>query len=115
MALHRRKVERFVNDMELYLLYRRVVEDRPELIRRYAEAMTSLVAAILADGVKRGEFAITNIPAAAGVVRDAVTVFIHPAHVQAAAKAGASMELNIRRTMTVLIRAFKAGVTLDEA
>lgn len=115
MALHRRKVERFAVDVELYLLYRRVVEDRPELIRRYAEAMTSLVAAILADGVKRGEFTITNIPAAAGVVRDAVTVFIHPAHVQAAAKAGASMELNIRRTMTVLIRAFTAGVTLDEA
>jgi len=115
MALHRRKVERFVGDMELYLLYRRVVEERPELIRRYAEAVTSLIAAILEDGVKRREFTIGNIAAAAGVVRDAVTVFVHPAHVQAAAKAGVSMEANLRRTMTVLIRAFTAGVTLNEA
>ena len=112
LALHRRKRERFGSDPELYQLYRRVVDERPELVRNYAEAITRLVAAILQDGVQQGEFNITDVGAAANVVRDAATVFIHPAHVEAAAKAGISMELNIHRMMAVLSLAFRSGISL---
>src|SRR5215471_13903886 len=89
LALHSRKLERFTNDPEVYQLYRRVVDERPGLIHDYAARMTRLVAArILADGVRKKEYKIDDIDVAAEVVRDAVTVYVHPAHVEAAAKLG---------------------------
>ena len=65
---------------------RNVVDERPGLIHDYAARMTKLVARILADGVRKKEYKIDDIDAAAEVVRDAVTVYVHPAHVEAAAK-----------------------------
>jgi AcrR family transcriptional regulator len=115
VALHHRKLERFADDFEVYQLYRRVVEERPELVRDYAKAITSLVGAILEDGVRQGEFKIDNIDAAAEVVRDAVTVFVHPAHVEAAQKAGVQMEPMIRRVIATLVVAFRTGVAFDAA
>jgi AcrR family transcriptional regulator len=112
LALHRRKRERFGNDPEIYQLYRRVVDERPDIVRGYAVAMTQLVAAILGDGVQQGEFKIDDVAAAAEVVRDAVTVFVHPAHVEAAATRGYSMERALLRVMATLIVAFKKGVSL---
>lgn len=111
LALHRRKRERFENDPEVYQLYRRVVDERPELVQNYARAITRLVSEILSDGVRRGEFKIDDIAAASGVVRDTLTAFVHPAHVEAAVKAGSSMEPAIHNTMTTLIVAFSAGVS----
>jgi len=113
-ALHHRKLERFADDFEVYQLYRRVADERPDLVRDYAEAITNLVAAILADGVRQGEFKIDNIGAAAGVVRDAITVFVHPAHVEAAHKAGIQMEPMMRRVIATLLVAFVAGVAFDK-
>ena len=112
LALHRRKVERFANDPEVYQLYRRVAEERPEIVRNYAAAITRLLAVILVSGVESGEFKIDDIDAAAGVVRDAATVFVHPAHVAAAAKAGLSGEPDLHRVMTTVMTAFTSGVSL---
>jgi AcrR family transcriptional regulator len=112
LALHQRKRERFSDDPEVYHLYRRVVDERPDLVRDYAAAMTRLVADILADGVRAGEFKIDDIAAAAGVVANAVTVFVHPAHVEAAARAGMAMEPSIRRMMATFKVAFETGVSL---
>ena len=53
LALHKRKLERFTNDPEVYQLYRRVVDERPGLIQDYAARMTKLIARILADGVRK--------------------------------------------------------------
>lgn len=113
LALHRRKRERFEGDPEVYQLYRRVVNERPEIVRQYAHAMTQLLANILAEGVKNKEFELDDVQAAAEVVRDAVTVFVHPAHVEAAAKAGLRMETELNRVLTTLITAFTKGVKLN--
>lgn len=110
LALYRRKLQRFANDREIYQLYRRVVDERPELVSNYAQAMTRLVAAILADGVKQGEYRIDDTDVAAEVVRDAVTVFVHPAHVEAAARAGRANEKAVRRMIAIFNTAFKSGV-----
>ncbi len=110
LALHARKRERFAGDPEVYQLYRRVVEERPEIVAAYARAMTALAAAIIADGVKRGEFKVDDVDAAAGVVRDAVTVFVHPAHVEAAVKAGLPTEAMARNVVRSFAAAFKAGI-----
>jgi AcrR family transcriptional regulator len=109
LALHRRKLDRFSADPEMYQLYRRVVEERPDLVRDYAVRMTKLVAAILADGVKKNEYKIDDVDATAEVVRDAVTVYVHPAHVEAAAKAGHSIEPALLRMMNTLNVAFRFG------
>ncbi len=110
LALHARKRERFAGDPEVYQLYRRIVEERPDIIAAYTRAMTALIAEIIADGVKRREFKIDDVAAAAGVVRDAVTVFVHPAHVEAAVKAGLPAEAMAKNVIRSLVAAFGAGM-----
>lgn len=112
LALHRRKRERFATDPEVYSLYRRIVEERPEIIAAYAAAMTALIARILTDGMRRGEIRVDDVDAAAAVVRDAVTVFVHPAHVAAAVAAGLPSEKLARNVIRTLCAAFQAGVKL---
>jgi AcrR family transcriptional regulator len=114
LALHRRKRERFECDPEVYALYKRVLEERPDLVRNYREATTRLLAAILADGVRKREFKIDDVDAAAEVVRDAVTVYVHPAHVEAAARAGISMEPSVRRMIAMLVVALRKGLSLRD-
>src|SRR5271163_3273439 len=115
LALHKRKVKRFANDPEVYQLYRRVVDERPRLIHDYAARMTRLVAMILADGVRRKEYKIDDIGAAAEVVRDAVTVYVHPAHVEAAAKVGLPLEPAIKRMISTLNAAFRSGFSITKS
>lgn len=114
LALHRRKRERFEGDPEVYQLYRRVLEERPELVGNYASAMTHLLCRILADGVRRGDYVIDDVEAAASVVRDAVTVFVHPGHVEAAIRAGAVLEPAIDRVMETLNVAFRSGIRFNK-
>jgi AcrR family transcriptional regulator len=113
LALHRRKRERLEGDPEVYELYRRVLEESPELVQNYSAAMTGLLVSIVEDGIGRGEFKIDDAVAAAGVIRDAVTVYVHPAHVEAAAKAGIDLEPSIRRMMLTLVTALKTGLALQ--
>jgi len=54
-------------------------------------------------------YKIDDIDAAAEVVRDAVTVYVHPAHVEAAAKEGRRLEPAIKRMIGTLNIAFRAG------
>jgi hypothetical protein len=72
--------------------------------------MTRLLAAILRDGMLQGEYKIDDVDAASEVVRDAVTVFIYPAHVAAAAKTGRPMEQALKRMTATLTVAFRSGV-----
>lgn len=115
LALHKRKLERFGNDPEMYQLYRRVVNERPDLIHDYAARMTGLIAKILADGVRKKEYKIDDIGAAAEVVRDAVTVYVHPAHVEAAAKSGRRLEPAIKRMISTLNIAFRSGFSITSS
>lgn len=108
LSLQARKRERLASDPEIYALYRRIMEERPEIIAAYGRAMTGLVERILADGVRRGEFRIEDIPTAAGVVRDAVTVFVHPMHVESAVRAGMPIEDMARAVVRTLVKAFTA-------
>lgn len=113
LALHARKRERFADDPEVYGLYRRVVEERPEIVADYTRRMTALVGEILADGVRRGELRLDSIEAAAGAVRDAVTVFVHPAHVEAAVRIGLPSEAMARNVVRSLVAGFQAGVVFS--
>jgi AcrR family transcriptional regulator len=113
LALHRRKRERLKSDPEVFDLYRRVLEERQDLIRNYATAMTRILAEIVESGVIQGEFETDSVALAAEVIRDAVTVYVHPAHVQAAANAGVDLEPAVARMVACLVTALKSGVRLD--
>ena len=108
--LHARKRERFTADAEVYGLYRRIVDERREIIAAYSQAMTALIARILANAKKRGEIRVDDIEAASSVVRDAVTVFVHPAHVAAAVTCNLPSKTMARNVVRTLCAAFKAGV-----
>jgi len=107
LALHRSKRAKLGDDPEIHGLYRRILSERPDLVAAYARAMTGLVRQVLADGTARGEFRIPDLDAAAGVVRDAVTVFVHPAHVEQAAVAGLDMEPRLHALLDTLLAAFE--------
>jgi AcrR family transcriptional regulator len=108
LALHRSKRAKLGDDPEIHGLYRRIVAERPDLVADYARRMTGLVRQVLNDGVARGEFRVPDLDAAAGVVLDAVTVFIHPAHVEQAVVAGLDMEPRLQSVMDALAVAFAA-------
>ncbi|MFN3549229.1 MAG: TetR family transcriptional regulator [Mesorhizobium sp.] len=109
LALHRSKLAKLGEDPEIHGLYRRIVAERPDLVADYARRMTALVRRVLEDGVERGAFHIRDLDAAAGVVRDAVTAFVHPAHVEQAVLAGVDMEPRLQAVIDALVTAFEAG------
>lgn len=109
LTLHRSKRAKLADDPEMHALYRRIVEERPDLISDYARRMTGLLRLILADGVARGEFGTVDLDAAAGAVRDAFTVFVHPAHVEAATKVGLNQEAGLLTLMGLVVGGLVAG------
>ncbi|BEV10588.1 TetR family transcriptional regulator [Asticcacaulis sp. DW145] len=106
LALHRSKCAKLGDDPEIHGLYRRIVTERPDLVADYARRMTGLVRQVLADGVAQGEFYIRDVDVAADVVRDAVTIFVHPAHVEQAVVAGLDMEPRLCAVLDALAVAF---------
>ena len=80
------------------------------MIAAYAVRITSLVARLIEEAVLRGEWKVDNISVAAGVVRDAAMIYVHPAFVAQLVTAGAPVEDMLRATVTTLVRAFEAGV-----
>lgn len=111
LDLHRHKRERFVGDREIHDLYRRIVVERADMIAAYAERITSLIARLIEKAVLRGEWKVDDISVAAGVVRDAAMVYVHPAFVAQLVTADAPVEFMLRATVLTLVRAFEAGVS----
>ncbi|MBC7314390.1 MAG: TetR/AcrR family transcriptional regulator [Rhizobium sp.] len=108
LALHRSKRAKLGDDPEIHGLYRRILAERPDLVADYARRTTALVRQVLEDGIARGEFRIRDLDVAAGVVRDAVTVFVHPAHVEQAVVAGLEMEPRLQAVVDILVAGFAA-------
>jgi AcrR family transcriptional regulator len=113
LDLHRRKRERFAGDREIHNLYRRILIERPDMIAAYAQRMTSLIARLISQGVDGGEWRVNDVEKAAGVVRDAVTVFVHPHFVAQAVQSQAPTEDQLRALLQTIARAFAAGVRFE--
>lgn len=110
LDLHRRKRERFEGDQEIHNLYRRIVVERPDMIATYADRITALIARLIEKAVQSGEWTVDNVDVAAGVVRDAGMIYVHPAFVAQLVAAGAPVEDMLRATIATLARGFEAGV-----
>lgn len=105
-----RKIERFVNDRELHDLYRRILVERYDIIENYSQRMTEQLRLVIEQGIDRGEWKINDAAIAASVVRDAVTVYVHPLFVAQAVESGQPIERMLRSTMLTLLTSFKSGV-----
>jgi AcrR family transcriptional regulator len=111
LALHRSKRAKFADDPEMHALYRRIVQERPDLVADYGHRLTGLLRLILSDGIARGKFRPMDVDAAAGAIRDAFTVFVHPAHVEAATKAGQDQDAGLQVLMGLVIGGLAVGST----
>lgn len=110
LDIHHRKRARFTGDREIHELYRRILVERQDMILAYSRRMTLLIQALIAQAVDRGEWQVSDVSAAAGVVRDAVTAFVHPQLVAQAIEANVPVEDQLRATVMTLTRAFEAGI-----
>ncbi|KRB83058.1 hypothetical protein ASE00_09605 [Sphingomonas sp. Root710] len=110
LDLHRRKRERFVGDREIHDLHRRILVERLDMVSSYVQRMTALLTKIIAQAVERDEWKVDDIATAASVIRDAMTVYVHPAFIADLVKQEAPVEDMIRAAILTLSRAFEAGV-----
>lgn len=72
------KKQHLKDDPELFATYHSLVEGSREVIREHVSHLREHLAAIIADGVSKGEFKVKNVNAAARAVHEAITRFQHP-------------------------------------
>ena len=75
------KRSRALEGPELFATYVRLVAESREVIVAHVRNLTEQLAAIVADGVERAEFAVVDSTAAGRAVFDATSRFHNPAHV----------------------------------
>ena len=109
VAAKRRKV---LDDPELFATYQAVAQGAREVVRLHVLTLREQMAAIVGDGIARGEFALPadHAPAAAEAVLDATARFHHPHHVRDAAARPEADELRAaRRVIALLVAGLRAG------
>jgi AcrR family transcriptional regulator len=77
IAIKRQKV---LAEPELFATYRAIVGDSREVVQAHVETLSAQVAAIVADGVRRGEFAAVDPVATGRAIFSATARFHDPAH-----------------------------------
>jgi AcrR family transcriptional regulator len=77
VAIKRKKV---IGDPELFATYQALFGDSRAVIMRHVEELSRQLGEIIADGVSRGEFHVTDPAAAGRAVLDATGRFHNPAH-----------------------------------
>jgi len=67
-------------DAELFATYRALIAEDRDGVREHVRTLVGQLAAIIGDGVERGEFAPVDLAATARAVLDATARFHNPAH-----------------------------------
>jgi AcrR family transcriptional regulator len=80
IELSRSKQRMAANDPELFATFHRIVAESRAIAGEHLDTVAKLLAAIIADGVRRGEFAPVDAATAGRAVLQATTRFYHPAH-----------------------------------
>jgi AcrR family transcriptional regulator len=107
LALAEAKRRKVLDDPEMFETYRVVAEAAREVIADHLAHLHRQVAAIVADGVKAGEFKVKDPDQAARALLSATLRFHHPHLVQASG--GADSEADIKAVMKLVIAGLKAG------
>ena len=70
------------DDPEMFATYLALAHEARDVVKAYKDGLCEQVAHILSDGVKQGEFDITDVRATGRAVFDATIRFHHPAHAE---------------------------------
>lgn len=77
-ALQAVNAERLMRDSKLHEMVEVALNERWPIIADHVARTRSLYAALIADGIRRGEFAACDAYHAAGLFQAATVVFVHP-------------------------------------
>ncbi len=100
----RRKVR---DDPELFATYHALAEGARDVVAAHVAELRGQLAAVVRDGVARGEFAAADPDAAAAAVFDATARFHHPHHILAHAGGDEAEE---RRALAAVLALLAAGL-----
>jgi AcrR family transcriptional regulator len=78
LELHRKRRQKLLEDAEFYETYRRVVELRPDFAAKRREKISNVFKKLVESGIEAGEFKPIDAHEAAGVLKDATALFLHP-------------------------------------
>jgi AcrR family transcriptional regulator len=92
-TIHRMNSERYVGDSKLHEMVAVAMEESWEVCVAHMERITHTIGAVVADGVKSGEFEAPDVPLAALCACTAMMRFFHPQMIaQCANKPGPSLD-----------------------
>jgi AcrR family transcriptional regulator len=77
------------DDPELFATYMTLAGEARDVVTAHVDTLIAQIAAIIADGIERREFAVADVQRAAQAVWDATSRFHHPAHAASWAEPGA--------------------------
>jgi AcrR family transcriptional regulator len=100
------KYQRIRDDPEMFATYNVLAEDSREVIDEHVGNLRAQLAAIIADGVKQGQFKVRSVQAAAQAVHEATSRFHHPYFVTRQL----SNSRDVKVCMDLLIAGLRAGV-----
>lgn len=101
------KRSRVLEDPEMFETYLTLAREACAAVRCHKDTMIDQIAAILADGVKQGVFAVQDTKATARAIFDATCRFHHPAH--ADEWKDAELGARVDATLALLLRGLKAA------
>ncbi len=77
-AIHRLNVELFIGDAKLHEMVMMAMEQNWDACHAHIERLIAIIGGVIADGVKGGEFRVSDIVAAAQCTCTAMIRFFHP-------------------------------------
>jgi len=77
-TIHRMNSDRYVGDSKMHEMVAVAMEENWEICKPHMECIAGAIAAVIADGVKSGEFHVSDVGLAALCTASAMVRFFHP-------------------------------------
>ncbi|WP_376097375.1 TetR/AcrR family transcriptional regulator [Roseomonas sp. CCTCC AB2023176] len=115
IAYHRIKLSKVADDPEMFRLYHDLVQSAQDVLKGHMAAVCGIVASIIEDGVRDGEFP-AGMPVATmtRIIRDAAMGFHHANLVREVAAAGQAEE-RLGNIIRMLVDGFRARAVRERA
>ena len=107
MTLAAQKRAKVLNDPELFAAYHAVAQAARAVVEAHIDELLDNVAAIISDGVNRGEFMVKDPRTAATAVLNATSRFHHPYHVKESG--GRDTTDEIRAVFKLVLAGLRSG------
>jgi AcrR family transcriptional regulator len=107
LTLAAQKRAKVLNDPELFAAYHAVAQSARAVVEAHLGELNEHVAAIIRDGVAKGEFSVTDAHLAAAAVLNATARFHHPYHVKESGGRDTTAEL--RDVLGLVLAGLRAG------